>query len=190
MTYSSILLWLIFVIYSLTYGLLFGLNSVLLPQLLQGQADGFSSFFFNWMGLVPFYFLVDASLDQDRPRRSWVPLGLGFFLGAYSTLWGYRKLTGKRKKLTLIKKIILISLLLTSAWLISDALINTDSSYYFSNFFQDSLVGIMTIDFLVLYLWSLVIAQSRYQSWWLAFIPMVGFGLLILFENKFTKPIG
>jgi len=171
------------------YGFTFGLNSELLPQLLQGQADGFSTFFFNWMGLVPIYFLLDAALDQDRPLVSWIPLGLSFGLGAYATLWGYQRLTGKRLKSTLIKKIILSLLLIASAWLWLNAIIYSNPSVYFSHFFQDAMVGIMTVDFFILYVWSIVLAKSRYQAWWLALIPMIGFGLLILFEDKLIKPV-
>lgn len=186
---TSFALWLVLVIYTVVYGFSFGLNSELLPQLLQGEADGFSTFFFNWMGLVPIYFLIDASLDQDRPLVSWVPLGLGFALGAYSSLWGYQRLTGKRLKATLLKKIILSLLLIASGWFILDAILFTNPSLYFSQFFQDAMVGIMTIDFFILYLWSMALAKSRYQAWWLALIPMIGFGLLILFEDKLIKPV-
>lgn len=182
-------LWLILVIYTIVYGFAFGFNSELLPQLLQGQADGFSTFFFNWMGLVPIYFLLDAALDKDRPLVSWIPLGLSFILGAYATLWGYHHLTGYRLKSTLIKKIILSLLLMASGWLWMDAIINSNPSIYFSQFFQDAMVGIMTVDFFILYLWSLVLATSRYQTWWPALIPMIGFGFLILFEDKLVKPV-
>jgi hypothetical protein len=186
---TSLALWLILVIYTIIYGFSFGFNSELLPELLQGQADGFSTFFFNLMGLVPIYFLLDAALDQDRPLVSWIPLGLSFVLGAYATLWGYHRLTGKRLKSTLIKKIILSLLLIASGWLWIDAVIQTNPSVYFSQFFQDSMVGIMTVDFFILYLWSLLLTKSRYQAWWLALIPMIGFGLLILFEDKLVKPV-
>lgn len=47
----------------------------------------------------------------------------------------------------------------------------------------------MTIDFLILYTWSVILAKSRYHHWSLALIPMVGFGLLILFEDRSLKPI-
>jgi hypothetical protein len=188
MKLSSGLLWLVLVIYTFIYGFSFGFSSELLPQLLQGQADGFSTFFFNWMGLVPIYFLLDASLDENRPLVSWIPLGLGFGLGAYSALWGYHRLTGKRLTSTFIKKMILLLLLIASGWLWIDAMINTNPSNYFSQFFQDAMVGIMTVDFFILYLWTLVLAKSRYQAWWLALIPMIGFGLLILFEDKLVKP--
>ena len=185
---TSLTLWLILVSYTIIYGFTFGFNSELLLQLLQGQADGFSTFFFNWMGLVPIYFLLDASLDKDRPLVSWIPLGLGFGLGAYSALWGYHRLTGKRLKSTLIKKIILSLLLIASGWLWMDAIIQTNPNVYFLQFFQDVMVGIMTVDFFILYLWTMVLAKSRYQAWWLALIPMIGFGLLILFEDKLLKP--
>ena len=185
---TSFALWLILVIYTIIYGFSFGFNSELLPELLQGQADGFSTFFFNWMGLVPIYFLLDAALDKDRPLVSWILLGLSFALGAYATLWGYQHLSGKRLKLTIIKKTILMLLLIGSGWLWIDAMIQTNPSVYFSQFFQDALVGIMTVDFFILYVWSLVLAKSLYQTWWLAFIPMIGFGLLILFNDKLVNP--
>jgi hypothetical protein len=70
-----------------------------------------------------------------------------------------------------------------------DAIIQTNPSVYFSQFFQDAMVGIMTVDFFILYLWTMVLAKSRYQAWWLSLIPMIGFGLLILFEDKLVKPV-
>ena len=135
---TSFALWLILVIYTIIYGFFFGFNSELLPELLQGQADGFSTFFFNWMGLVPIYFLLDAALDKDRPLVSWIPLGLSFALGAYATLWGYQHLSGMRLKLTIIKKTMLMLLLIGSGWLWIDAMIQTNPSVYFSQFFQDA----------------------------------------------------
>jgi hypothetical protein len=70
-----------------------------------------------------------------------------------------------------------------------DAIIQTNPNVYFSQFFQDAMVGIMTVDFFILYLWTMVLAKSRYQAWWLSLIPMIGFGLLILFEDKLVKPV-
>jgi hypothetical protein len=189
MKISSLVLWIVFVSYSTIYVFTFGLSSELLPNLLLGQADAFSTLFFNWMGLVPFYFLVDASLDKQRPWISWLPLLFGFFLGAYSTLWGYQHLTGNRNKLTMIKKILLLILLITSSWMLINAVFITNSTTYFSLFFQDALVGVMTIDFLILYIWSILLASSRYRLWWLSFLPMVGFGLLLLIEDNAVKPV-
>jgi hypothetical protein len=185
----SIVLWIFFVTYSIIYGFTFGLDGDLLSNLLTGQADGFSTLFFNWMGLVPLYFLMDASLDKNRPWVSWIPLVLGFLLGAYSTLWGYQNLTGNRNKLTMVKTILLYILLVTSAWMLVNAVILIQSTNYFSLIFQDALVGIMTIDFLVLFIWSIALSKSRYRLWWLSFLPMVGFGLLVLIEDKTVKPV-
>jgi hypothetical protein len=184
----SLLLWIFFVLYSLIYIFTFGFNSDLFSNLLTGQADGFSTLFFNWMGLVPLYFLMDASLDKNRPWVSWIPLLFGFLLGAYSTLWGYQNLTGNRNKLTILKRILLSILLITSGWMLVNAVILIHSTTYFSLFFVDALVGIMTIDFLVLFIWSIVLSKSRYRFWWLSFLPMVGFGLLLLIEGNAVKP--
>jgi hypothetical protein len=70
-----------------------------------------------------------------------------------------------------------------------NAVILIHSTTYFSLIFQDALVGIMTIDFLVLFIWSIVLSKSRYQLWWLSFLPMVGFGLLLLIEDNAVKPV-
>ncbi|MEY3609891.1 MAG: hypothetical protein RLZZ264_412, partial [Bacillota bacterium] len=56
-------------------------------------------------------------------------------------------------------------------------------SLFFNQFFQDSLVGIMTIDFLVLYGWSIYRSKQLFTQWYIAFIPIIGFGLLMLLNG-------
>lgn len=131
---ASLILWSLLTLYTLTYVFSYGFQSNLLPQLLQGQADGFSTFFFNWMGLVPFYFLIDASLDENRTRLSWIPIGLSFIFGAYSLLWGYRNLSGKRLKLTTLKSVMISILIMVSGWFMLDAIMMSNPSVYFSLF--------------------------------------------------------
>jgi hypothetical protein len=45
----------------------------------------------------------------------------------------------------------------------------------------------MTMDFLVLYLWSLYRSKQLFRYWYLSFIPMVGFGLLMLLHQGDKK---
>ena len=184
---SAFLLWIFFVIYTLGYVLFFGFNSPLLSSLLTGEADVFSTSFFNLMGLVPMYFLLDASFDLGRSRRSWLPLWLGFGLGAYSTLWGYRRDSKGRRHPSFVIKILIGGLLLATGWMYGQMIFFSDPSLYFSLFFSDGLVGIMTVDFLVLYVWTIILAKQNYASWWLSFLPMIGFGILMLWHHQQDK---
>lgn len=187
---SALLLWVFLVVYTLSYLFFFGFNSPLLSSLLSGEADGFSSAFFNLMGLVPIYFLLDASFDLGRSRRSWLPLWFGFALGAYCTLWAYRHMSKGRGHPSLFKSMILVGLLLATGWMYGQMVFFSDPSLYFSLFFSDALVGIMTVDFLVLYLWTIILARKNYASWWVSFLPMIGFGMLMLTNQKRLSPRG
>jgi uncharacterized membrane protein YjjP (DUF1212 family) len=68
MTLLSRVMWLLLVIYTLFYVVFFGFQSALIPQLFNGQADIFSSSFFNLMGVVPIVFLMYATLNQRNNR--------------------------------------------------------------------------------------------------------------------------
>jgi hypothetical protein len=184
---SALLLWGFLVVYTLGYLFIFGFNSALLSSLLSGEADLFSTSFFNLMGLVPIYFLLDASLDQCRSPRSWVALWLGFGLGAYSTLWGYRHQNQGRRNLNLLTVILLGGLIIGTGWMYVQMIGFADPRTYFSLFFIDSLVGIMTVDFLVLYGWTILLAKRNYPHWWVSFLPMIGFGILMLWHHQQDK---
>lgn len=180
MTFLSRLLWLILVLYTLFYIVFFGIQSSLTPQLLSGQGDIFSSSFFNLMGIVPIIFLMYATLNQRKDRWGWLPYAGGFVGGAYTVLFGKLSIISKRKALHIIQKVILFISILSCIWLYGYAWFFGHPMTYFSLFFSDALVGIMTVDFLILWIWSIFLAKHHYRQWYWAFIPMIGFAGLML----------
>jgi hypothetical protein len=188
MTLLSRVMWLLLVIYTLFYVVFFGFQSALIPQLFNGQADIFSSSFFNLMGVVPIVFLMYATLNQRKNRWSWLPYAGGFFGGAYSVLLGRLSWIAIRKPLHMIQKIILLISIFACMWLYGYAWFFGNPITYFSLFFSDALVGIMTVDFLILWIWSILLAKHHYRQWFWAFIPMIGFAGLMLLATIHIHP--
>lgn len=173
--YSS--LW----IYTVGYGLLFGLNAPLLPSLLDQSADAFALGVFNIMGLFPLYFLVDAY--QSMPIKTWkvIFLWLGFLTGAYGiTLFFLENDTTvayTRKKW----QEILIGLALMLTLISFFTMTQGHPLLYFNQWTSDSLVGIMSVDFLALYALSLYrLYVNHKQKGWLYAIPLIGYGWFLI----------
>ncbi len=177
-------LWLSLILYTSIYILFIHRESLALIAILNGNADPFLLQFFNVMGLVPFYFLYDYLYFQTRSKFGILPFLFGFLGGAFTILIGYQQSAFiQRPKARYMQFLLSIIILLTSLIMIQ-AFWQGNAYLYFRVFFQDSLVGIMTIDFLVLYIWSIYRSRQLFRPWYLAFVPMVGFGLLMLLNQR------
>ena len=183
----AFVLWMGLVIYTLIYVLFIQSDSPLLFEILNGAADPFASQFFNLMGLVPFYFLLDYLFFQAHSRWGIVTFLFGFIGGAFSILIGYKKHRSIEVSIPKWVQALLMILIILTSVIITQAFWQGNPNQYFQLFMQDSLVGIMTIDFLVLYLWSLYRSKQLFRYWYLSFIPMVGFGLLMLLHQGDKK---
>jgi hypothetical protein len=185
---TSRIIWLALVTYTLLYLFFFGFQSPLLTQLINGEADMFSSSFFNVMGIVPIIFLMYAFLNQSKRKWQWLPYAFGFFAGAYSVLFGQVSQIQKQSSIRLIRTLLLVLSILGLTWFYINGWFFGRPSAYFELFFEDALVGIMTIDFLVLYAWSILLAKHHYQAWYWAWIPMIGFAGLMLIARVRIHP--
>jgi hypothetical protein len=183
-------LWLLLVIYTGIYLVLFTSNSELLSLLLQGQADGFSASFFNLMGLVPLVFLFDYSMYFHAKKKEIIPFLFGFLGGAYAILLGYKNQWLHRRHRSSIYQVLLGLFILVTTWVIISGILQITNSPYFTMFFSDSLVGIMTVDFLVLYIFSVYRAKQLSRAWYWSLLPIIGFGLVLLMtvNQPLTKP--
>ena len=179
-------LWLSLVIYTLIYVLFVQPESAILLDILNGVADPFASSFFNLMGLVPLYFLLDYIFFQSHSKLGILPYLLGFVGGAFSILLGYKGTQITKRSINKWVQLIMMILILFTGLTFLQAFIQGQPSLFFNQFFQDSLVGIMTIDFMVLYGWSIYRSKQLFPQWYVAFIPIIGFGLLMLF-NQINK---
>lgn len=177
-------LWIALIIYTVIYTILFGKEGSLLPLMLQGKADPFAQNFFNLMGLVPLYFLFDYFLNIQKSRKNFLPFMLGFFGGAYAILFGYMKHKSHLKTLKVWHKIFLIVLILSTLTVMMLGFLNGQPQVYLEAFFSDPMVGIMLVDFFILYTWSIIRAYQQYQDWYVSFIPMLGFGMVMLRSKR------
>ncbi len=184
----SRIIWLALVLYTLLYVSFFGFQSPLLTRLINGEADIFSSSFFNVMGIVPMIYLMYASLNQTKRRWHWLPYAFGFFAGAYSVLFGQVSQIQKQSSPRLIQTLLLGLSIFGLAWFYINGWLFGRPSAYFELFFEDALVGIMTIDFLVLYAWSILLAKHHFQTWYWSWIPMIGFAGLMLIARVRNHP--
>lgn len=179
-------LWLSLVIYTLFYVLIIQSQSTILIDIINGVADPFAFNFFNLMGLVPLYFLVDYIFFQSHSKLGILPYLLGFVGGAFSILLGYKGSQITKRSMKKWVQLLMMILILFTGLTFLQGFIQGQPSLFFNQFFQDSLVGIMTVDFLVLYGWSIYRSKQLFPQWYVAFIPIIGFGLLMLF-NQINK---
>jgi hypothetical protein len=176
-------LWRFLVLYTILYGILFGFQSSLLPELLRGEASPFATQFFNLMGLVPGYFLLDYLSHGQWSWRKFFPFLFGFIGGAYAILLGYRqpmRPAGPVRQRPIRIILILVMIFLT-LWLMIIGIASNTMMDYLGLFFADSLVGIMTMDFFVLYVWTIIRSTQISSRWWLSFLPIIGFGFVLIF---------
>lgn len=184
---TAITLWVGLVVYTTFYVLFIQRESFILTAILNNEADPFASHFFNLMGLVPFYFLLDYMFFQVHKKYRLLAYLLGFVGGAFSILLGYTGVSNSTKSINRWIKVLIGILIIFSGFTFMQAFSQGNPHLFFSEFLDDALVGIMTIDFLVLYGWSIYRSNQLFQHWYLAMVPMIGFGLLMLLNKR--KPI-
>ncbi|GEM_PF-683605 len=154
-----------------------------LRDLMQGRADPLLFSVFNLFGVFAAAFLVHAlyTLEYISPRKRF-GLALGFLIGAFALLptYGYgsfRAVYRPRRGL----KAISAGLAVLAAGLIGYGLLFGSPATYFETFATDSFTHIMTIDFLALYVLSVLLARfASGRWWWVALLPVAGFSLSLL----------
>jgi hypothetical protein len=72
----------------------------------------------------------------------------------------------------------------TTGLVMAQAFILGQPSVYFQLFFQDALVGIMTVDALILYAWTILRAKTISPYWYWSFFPVIGFGIVLWLANR------
>lgn len=187
----GLFIWVLLVAYTLVYLLIWGSNTVLLNQMINGEADPFAFAFFNLMGLFPCYFFYDYWSFLSRKRYGWVPFVLGFAFGAYAILIGYHldAKTGSTFPLKRTFRIALIAIIgLTLAMMVYGIGMGNPTAYL-QAWTTDTLVGIMAVDFIVLYGWSIIRSRSLSTSWLWSFLPLIGFGIVLWNSSKRVQPV-
>lgn len=137
---------------------------------------------FNLMGLYPLGFLVFVTKYHEVKKLDYIPLGLGFLLGAYAiTPYFFINRKPAKKKEPWPSMIALVGLIL-SLTLIGFGFILGNISVLMSAFLKDSFIHIMLIDFVALTLLSVWVLKGVSKHYYLALIPIVGFFYILFTE--------
>jgi hypothetical protein len=186
-TYIPVILWLVLAAYTAIYLTTSQREMVYLEILFRFEADPLINMVFNLLGLFPLILFMYA-LTYERPLHKKLYVGhfLGFATGAFGLLPAYFESHERvyLKPARWVKAVTLFSFVSTLILMIYGFALGSFSSYI-SAFQSDALIHIMTIDLLILYLFSIYLSyRSKHQLWYLVFIPIIGLVFPILINRK------
>ena len=185
------MLWVGLIGWSVFYNAFITTQSTYLNEYFANELDGFSVAIFNVMGFFPLLFILDGFLYHRFNRLKWL-LWTSFVLGGFVVFPVYlfgrssrRSFTGNVRSITLV---IYWLTTFVSGYFLWTLWSTLDNTTYFDRLFSDVFIGIMTIDFLVLYALSIVRSGTVSPRWsWLSLIPLVGFPLSYTLELNFPS---
>ena len=172
-------LWIGLVVYTVTYLLIYQPQGTLLARMINQTADPFALSFFNLMGIIPFLFMIDGFFHGKQPWYTYLLFLFSLAGGAYVLILGY--LTFKPLS-TIHRRLSYASLFLGTVGLILilTGFIIGQPLAFVMEWTNDAMVGIMTVDFFVLYGVMIVRGfELNKKQGWLSFIPVLGFSYLL-----------
>ncbi|MBU1142686.1 MAG: hypothetical protein KKH92_03465 [Firmicutes bacterium] len=174
---NLMLLWIMLIIYAALHLIFFSMSSIHIVDLMFMNEDPMIFMMFNFLGIFPFAFLLFTIKYQVVLKtKHKIGLGLGFVSGAFSlypTLT-YLSYNNKAKKTNLTTYGSVVSMIMVVVLLFYGLFFGSFSNYFY-HFLNDSLVQIMTIDFIFLYILSIHLMHKKTKKWYFTFIPLVGF---------------
>lgn len=152
MNKKLVVLYIIFVSYSIIS--MFFNRQVTLDflALFQLQGDALLVMTFNMLGVFPLYYLLVASTYERQKWYVYVLFGFSFMFGAFATIPGLLLLKGNQKPLSKTQERFFILLPLTLLIMSIVGILFGNISDYSQLFLNDQFVHIMTIDFFILLL--------------------------------------
>lgn len=152
MNKKLVILYIVFVSYSLIS--MFFNRTITLDflALFQLQGDALLVMTFNMLGVFPLYYLLVASTYERQKWFVYLLFGLSFMFGAFATIPGLLLLKGNQKPLSKRQERFFIILPLALLIMSIVGILFGDISTYFQLFLNDQFVHIMTIDFFILLL--------------------------------------
>lgn len=145
-------------------------------QTLLFEEDPALSIMFLFMGIFPFVFLYSAWLFQVPLSPSdWLNMWLGFIVGSFAVVPVLTRMQQFQRRSFAYDRTMWTALILFTGLLTLSGLIKGNPFYIIDLLFVDSFVTIMTFDYLVFYIASIVLAfRTSYRPWW-SLIPLVGY---------------
>lgn len=159
-----------------------GFDSPFYGALIKGQADPFGFMVFTLMGLYPLSFLLsNFILKRHMTLTDKILSGLSFAFGAFALLPSYFKPYVRKDRPDIIRSTFMVwtGLGLTLMVMVYGFMLG-DTSSFFESFFADTLIHIMTLDFITLTFLSVLIASEHTRFWHWVLIPLIGWWAILL----------
>jgi hypothetical protein len=185
------LAWSVLLVYSVFHLLFAYQDAGVFGNIIRMEGNFLILSIFNLMGLFPiaflFYFLKYEKLPFSKARIA--TLILSFMTGAFALYPLCFNLNNEKhlKNDNRLNKLLNYSTIifgLVSLVLIMGGLFLGSFSNYFEMFSNDSLIHIMTLDFILLYVLSIYILKVKNLKYQYAFIPVFGFYLAIFIHEN------
>lgn len=185
------LLWIGLLIWTLVYVTTITTNTTYLEAYFANELDGFSIAIFHVMGYFPLLFILDGFIFHRIKHWNWV-LWTAFVLGGFLVFPVY--LFGQVRKQTIVQgqRVWILGLAivftLLSAYFLWTLFSTIPTTLYFDSLLTDVFIGIMTVDFLVLYGLSIGRSLTFSSRWgWISVVPLLGFSLAYTLELSFPS---
>ena len=164
--------------------LLFGnLKFIIFDDFLHTIFNPHIFFIFNVLGMYPLIFLLAIKVYLiDIKDQAYKLLHLSYLFGGFIIypILLTTSLTSKGKiRETKYINIIFIVLSAYTLFLLFYVELFGDFSYFLYMFKNDIFIHIMTIDFIITYIFSIYLSYKKEKNWYLSFIPVLGFLFLL-----------
>ncbi len=179
------IIWSLLVIYTLIHLIWFYSMSVNLRTLLTFQGEPLAVGVFNLMGLFPVVFVTFLFCEPHKPSRPRIVSHLlGFMVGAFALLPVVSFEKQRPRHPGSLFRVLLLTLASVALALLIWMFVQGSISSYLNLFQSDSFIHIMTIDWIILYIMSVIVSKKRFKTWPLALIPVAGALLMLAIERS------
>ena len=173
--------WILLVIYSVTHLLTNGHFSVDIVGLFTFTEEPYAVALFNLMGVFPLFFLLQAIASGQKGKTIGLH-ALGFAFGAFALLPLTRDRHERMRITPVIRSIAAVATLVAGGLLFYAFRFGSWANFR-TLFLSDSLIHIMTIDFIALYWLSLGNTYRLFRFWPFACLPVIGPLALLTFSK-------
>jgi hypothetical protein len=173
--------WILLVIYSALHLLTNGRFSVDIAGLVTFTEEPYAVALFNLMGVFPLFFLLEAIAFGHKGKTIGLH-ALGFAFGAFALLPLTRDRHERIRITPVIRSIAAVGTLVAGG-LVAYAFRFGSWTAFWTLFMSDSLIHIMTIDFIALYWLSIRNTYRLFGFWPVACLPVIGPLALLTFSK-------
>ncbi|MFH5882497.1 hypothetical protein [Liberiplasma polymorphum] len=185
MTEESVLsrVWALLIGYAFVFIMFIGKNTGVFTSIIRHEADPFLMMLFYLVGIFTIGFILLVWHTEERPKLNrMIGLFLSLFFGAFALMPVYEDHGQDILRKSPIAKIFVILSMVISIGLVIYGFGFGSFKVFSDSWLKDGFLHIMTVNFLILYVFSIVIAKNYTQKWQVTFVPILGFYYFIYRE--------